>query len=573
MNKKAFFESDKKPLLVLSLLCLILYFANIGGWDLWAPDEPKFGQITREMLQTNDWFIMHINREPYSDKPPLFFWLVGIFSILAGKVTSLTTRLPSALAGLGGVLTTYFIAKKLYNRKVAFLSGIILATTVKYFWQARWAQTDMLLCFFIFLSVLCFINLYKNLGNKQLNAYLMWVFMALATLSKGPVGLIIPLGSVITFLIANKEKHRIRELKIVTGFVLYAIILLIWLFPLFMSAKKSTITDLMWYQNITRYIKPERHNQPFYYFIERLPVDFMLWFFFVPSAFIVGFKSKNTPSYSNFKFNLCWFLFTFIFFSLSPGKRQQYIMPMYPALAMMAGYFFSLYIFNGIKFDKKLSIPLIVLIVVLILTTLGLKLIFNKIAEETKSTTTIIKPAIAALTLLLLALLVFFLLLKKSSKTIFYGITGISIAIMLVAVIFGFPAINSSKSTRELCKLIDKYRGDNEVVAIYKIMRAEYMFYGNFYLNEIEEGDKLREYFNTDESKLCIFRKRNYESFIEKNKDLQLYIFYDKQIGSREIVLAGNYCPVGDSLLQKLENDTNITNSQDKMEDDKEETD
>ena len=96
---------------------------------------------------------------------------------------------------------------------------------------------------------------------------------------------------------------------------------------------------------------------------------------------------------------------------------------------------------------------------------------------------------------------------------------------------------------------------------------------GNYYLNEIEEADKLREYFNTEESKLCIFRKRNFENFIEKNKDLQLYIFYDKQIGSREIILAGNYCPIGDSLLQKLENDTNITNSQDQMEVDKEETD
>jgi 4-amino-4-deoxy-L-arabinose transferase-like glycosyltransferase len=78
MNKKTFYESDKNPLLILSLLCLILYFTNIGGWDLWAPDEPKFGQITREMLQTNDWFVMHVNREPYSDKPPLFFWLVGL---------------------------------------------------------------------------------------------------------------------------------------------------------------------------------------------------------------------------------------------------------------------------------------------------------------------------------------------------------------------------------------------------------------------------------------------------------------------------------------------------------------
>ena len=211
MFNKAFFESDKKPILVLALFCVILYFTNIGGWDLWAPDEPKFGQITREMLQTNDWFIMHINREPYSDKPPLFFWIAGIFSLIAGNVTALTTRLPSAIAGVGGVIVAYFIAKKLYNRPIAFLSSIVLATTVKYFWQARWAQTDMLLCFFIYLSILCFVNIYKGIGNKTLNAYLVWIFMALATLSKGPVGIIVPLGAIITFLIVNKEKQKITE--------------------------------------------------------------------------------------------------------------------------------------------------------------------------------------------------------------------------------------------------------------------------------------------------------------------------------------------------------------------------
>ena len=551
MFNKTFFESDKKSILVLALFCIILYFTNIGGWDLWAPDEPKFGQITREMLQTNDWFIMHINREPYSDKPPLFFWIAGIFSLIAGNVTALTTRLPSAIAGVGGVIVAYFIAKKLYNRPIAFLSSIVLATTVKYFWQARWAQTDMLLCFFIYLSILCFVNIYKGIGNKTLNAYLVWIFMALATLSKGPVGIIVPLGAIITFLIVNKEKQKIKELKIFSGIILYAVILFVWLAPVLLRAQKSTVSDLLWYQNITRYINPERHNQPLYYFIERLPLNFMLWFFFLPSALILGFKSKNSPFYTNFKFNLCWFLFTFIFFSLSPGKREQYIVPMYPALAMMVGYFFYTYIFEGIKFDKKLSIPLIIFISALVVTALCMKLIFNKIEDVTETSITIIKPIMASLPIIFLAFLILCLLLTKSARTIFYGITSISAVMMLIMIIFLFPAIDSSKSTRELCSLVDKLRGQDESIGIYKIFRAEYMFYGNYYLDEIDEVPQLKDYFNTDKKKFCIFRESNFQDLMEDNKDLKLYVYYDKKIGSRGIILAGNCPPDTQCLTQQ----------------------
>ena len=138
-------------IVVLAIISFAIFFLNSGGWDLWNPDEPRYAQVAKEMMESGNWILPHHNNKVYPDKPPVFFWLIALSSMVKGEVTSFSARLPSALAAVLGVFLTYLLGSKLYNARAGFISALVLTTTVEYFWQGRRANIDMTLTLF-FLS-------------------------------------------------------------------------------------------------------------------------------------------------------------------------------------------------------------------------------------------------------------------------------------------------------------------------------------------------------------------------------------------------------------------------------------
>ncbi|MDO9351075.1 MAG: glycosyltransferase family 39 protein, partial [Deltaproteobacteria bacterium] len=109
--------------------CFVLFFLNLGRWDLWNPDEPRYAQVAREMVDGGDWILMHFNGKMYADKPPLFFWLIALSSALWGGLTSFSVRFPSAVFGTLTILLTFLIGRHLYSSRTGFLAGLILVTS------------------------------------------------------------------------------------------------------------------------------------------------------------------------------------------------------------------------------------------------------------------------------------------------------------------------------------------------------------------------------------------------------------------------------------------------------------
>src|SRR4030043_306099 len=99
-------------ILILAIFGGILFFSYLGGWDLWNPDEPRYAQVAREMAEDGNWILPRLNNRIYPDKPPVFFWLIAMSYALSGEVNSFSARSPSALAGILGILLTYFIGRK-----------------------------------------------------------------------------------------------------------------------------------------------------------------------------------------------------------------------------------------------------------------------------------------------------------------------------------------------------------------------------------------------------------------------------------------------------------------------------
>jgi len=198
---KRFIAKTRIQVFILLVFCSLLFILGVGRWDLWNPDEPRYAQVAREMVDRGDWVLMHVNGNTYEDKPPLFFWLIALSSFLWQGFTSFSARFPSAFLSTLTVLLTFFLGKKLYGSRAGFLSALILATSFEFAYLSIRANIDATLTFFTTASLLFFLQWYQSnkveegekRDNRGLSIYGFYIGMAFATLAKGPVGFILPL--------------------------------------------------------------------------------------------------------------------------------------------------------------------------------------------------------------------------------------------------------------------------------------------------------------------------------------------------------------------------------------------
>ncbi|HHT9139354.1 MAG TPA: ArnT family glycosyltransferase, partial [Candidatus Tripitaka californicus] len=337
------FESDRPCIALLVSLCIVLFFFNLGGRDLWAPDEGEYAQISQEMLDTGDWVIPRMNDQPTAQKPPLFNWAVAIISLPLGKVTEVTARLPSALGGLAGVLATYWLGKTLYgNRRTALFSALVLATTPIYFHQARWVQVDMLLCAFVTLSLSLFYYGYTNptVGARCNVPLLLGSFcMGLGVLTKGPMAIILPSLTIALFLALQGRIKEFLNRRLILYIVAVFVVSIPWYLASYSRGGADFTRELILKHNFQMFLETWSHKQPIYYYLWNLPWEFSPWVVFLPSAvYLLFLNGKERPQRD---FLLAWAVVMFCFFSLAQAKQAKYLLPMMPALALMVGRFWE----------------------------------------------------------------------------------------------------------------------------------------------------------------------------------------------------------------------------------------
>jgi len=360
--------TTRRDRVLLVLLALCLFLPGLGNRDLWNPDEPRYGEVAREMHLEGDWFVPHVNGRIYSQKPPLLFWLMNLSSVVTGgEITEWSARLPSALAAVAAILLTFLIAERLTRhgvrstpragppegvaRRAAWLAAAAFGTCVKILWQGHVGQIDMLLTALVALAVWFWVRGYTE---QRPGFYrLFFLTTGFATLAKGPVGLLPPLFSVIAYLLVVGERSEIRKMKIPTGLLLWALPVLAWLVPAGFDAGWPYLRSIVFKQNVTRYADPWHHFQPPWYYLTVIPGDFFPWSFLLPSALVVGWRrfvraarrerenlgddgpAAGAALRKPFLFGLCWMVATVVFFSISPAKRTVYILTMYPGMALL----------------------------------------------------------------------------------------------------------------------------------------------------------------------------------------------------------------------------------------------
>jgi 4-amino-4-deoxy-L-arabinose transferase-like glycosyltransferase len=266
--------------------------------------------------------------------------LVLIFSKLAGSVNEWTVRLPAALGALGAVLTTYKLGKDFFGPKIGFMAAVVLAASVRVILEARWAHVDMLFAFLFLLSMLFAARavLREENRNEMIAAY---VFMALATLTKGLIGVVLPALILLTFVAVRRDWRLLAEARLPLGIPLFLLVAAPWFYLVNQATGGKWLGDFIYLHHVRRFTDPLGHREPFYYYFTTLPVDLLPWTIFGLPALFAYKPSKKLFAEPTSLFLTLWFFVIFIFFSLSDSKRDLYLLPLLPVAALFVAVYFE----------------------------------------------------------------------------------------------------------------------------------------------------------------------------------------------------------------------------------------
>lgn len=325
----------RKSLWGLLLLTLVLGLFNTWGYDLWAPDEPYFGEGAREMIADGQWLIPHVNGVITTDKPPFFFWLIAVCSAPLGAVLSVSARFPSLLATLGSTALIYRLGRRIGGDRTGFLAGLVFATAYLPWDKARSAQTDAVLCFFILTALTAFEAFRAGEADGRKAGILFWAAAGFGTLTKGPVGFLLPLGVVLVTLIWDRDLARFRRFAPLLGPIVLLSVIALWAVPAELFGGEYSLWGALKTHFINRGLQGMHHKNPPWYYLGTIPLQFLPWSFLLPGALLLTFRRRDRTD----RFLLAVVLFILLFFTLSGERRDLYVLPAFPALALLVARF------------------------------------------------------------------------------------------------------------------------------------------------------------------------------------------------------------------------------------------
>lgn len=574
---KGLFQQHWVKIFILLGFCFFVFILGIGRWDLWNPDEPRYAQVAREMVNGGDWVLMHINGRIYADKPPLFFWLIGLSSYLWGGFTSFAVRFPAALFGTLTVLLTFFVGKNLYSSRTGLISGLILATSFEFAYLSTRANIDTTLTFLTTASILCFLLWFQRRKEEESSDEAMrgllflgfYIGMALATLVKGPIGFILPLLVSLIYLCIQKDWKGIRGMRLLPGMLLFLVIVLSWYLPAVLEGGKNYLSATLLTHSIDRFARGSSHIRPIYYYFINFPVGFLPWFLFLPGAIVYGLSKRKEGISREFLFLLVWFVLIFLFFSVSKGKRAIYLLPLYPAASLLVGRFCDDYRSgSGRHLPRKIWISLPVFIFIIFFFLMGIFLYaapavanFSVGPSSPKMLKTIVKGAGLAAEYLSYvprwSVIPFIFLLLGSSVILFlaHGFRYKSLIFMLIVATVGigffygtrfiFPMVNPYKSARFISKEITQTMKPGERLLMFGDFgsggTAPYNFYtGIIPILEIEDEARVIDLFRSKERVFCLFKYRDYERLSGKYAGVFLNLITRRSVGDGDMAFVSN---------------------------------
>jgi len=501
---------------LVAAAALVLLLTGLGARDLWAPDEPRLAAVAEEMRSMEHGpgglVLLHLNGVPYSQKPPLYYWLAALAGSSAGRVGEWAARIPSAMAGVGCVLATLSLAGVLFRQhSIGLVAAALLLTSSRFVHLARRAQLDVLLALFETLALLIYVRLVAPLDaeaagsgdrpveGRRRGVLAMHACVGLAALVKGPVGWL-PIAIASIHLLWEGRRTEIRALFSPLALVLSIGPLLLWFVSAAALAPPGFIDDALVDNVLGRFFSGTSHARPFYYYVYQFPLDYLPWTFLLPLAWLSARRHSGVddPLRPVVRLLVVWTALPFVIFSLSAGKRGLYLLPIYPAVCLLAG----LGVVEALGERQRLSVSGRISLGAAIAATglLGCALLAGWNPVETRIPDFSMPGTIGAglLGLATITAIVWATALRRGVAAL--GQLWIAIALVAGTELIGFagvlPALDVEKSPRPIAEAAAARTDPNEAVGVYgqRSLEGGIGYYARRPIRSLADARDLKEF-------------------------------------------------------------------------------
>jgi 4-amino-4-deoxy-L-arabinose transferase-like glycosyltransferase len=525
---------------LLLVLGLLLFFANLRGRDLWEPNEPIAAQAVREMRERGDWLLPTVNGEMYPDKPPLLFWGIGLASLIGGRVTETTARIPSATAALVLILAVYLLVRRELGEHGAFLAAATLAVSTFLVEQARYVQHDMLLCLGITVATLALFRIADEERPHPGWYALTAVSLSAGILGKGPVGAALP--ALILGLDSLLDRRLFRRwgrlaLAGALGCVLPAVYYLV------LAGRHGTdlLETFLYRHNVERFTAGFDHLHPWWFYLARAPVDLLPATLILPAAFFL--QPGDEAGRRLHRRMWIWVLAPIVFFSFSAAKRPVYVLPCLPAAAVLAGW--TIHVAAGMDrggWPRRLAaIGQAALLGAILVAGAAAPVLAARKAPGLLPAAWILAVTAAA------GFAAGAILLSRGRLAGSYAalLAAVS-AIWLVGIFRVQPEVNRINSPRPFAEVIRRSvppEAELRTFGLYRF-RSGYLFYAGRLMPRLEDPPALLRYLRSPSPVYCILPREDYQD-LRGTLPEEVHLIAEGGAGRRQEVLISNRRPGG----------------------------
>lgn len=457
-------------LLFLTTAAFFVFFnAHLPITD---PVEGNYALTAKEMLMSGDWLSPRIYGQFWYDKPVMIYWLI-IISYKAFGINEFAARFPSVVMSALSISFIYWFADKIFeNRKIAFLSAFVLATSLEFWILAKMVITDAALFFFTSVSMATF---YLGLLDKGRKWYVIaYLTAGLAVLTKGPVGIVLPGLTIFVYIAVTRQWNLLKKLFIVPGLVLFFAIAGPWYFYMYKVHGTEFVNTFLGLHNYIRATVSEHPEyNVFYYYLVLFPLSMLPWTGIFFRAVISALKEKRS---SHVPFLLVWPFVTIVFYTTMATKYPTYVFPAMFPVAIIIGKNIN----DMLSYDKRalwlwLTVPMLVQVLSI---DIGVRIISSAY-----------NWGLVYLVTAFIALSIIWLQLWGSGRQIFKAVSASIVIAILTLSSQAFPHYTDMRSAKTLIQELPK---QNAAVASYGNYPTSGVFYSGYLMpNLVDNSQEL----------------------------------------------------------------------------------
>ncbi|MEO8717848.1 MAG: phospholipid carrier-dependent glycosyltransferase [Burkholderiales bacterium] len=330
-------ELPRAALAALLVALALAWFGGLGERKLLKADEGRYAEIPREMVASGDWLTPRLNGFKYFEKPPLQYWATAAaFSVFG--IAEWSARLWTALTGFLGVLLAYYAGRRLLGDAGAVCAAAVLGGSAMVVFAAHVVSLDMGLSLFLALAVFAFAFAQGDAtapGARRNWMLVAWAAMALAVLSKGLIGIVLPAATLVAYAAWQRDATLLRRLHLLAGSALFLALAAPW-FIAVSAANPEFARFFFIHEHFERFLTTQHlHVGPAWYFFPVLAVGAVPWLVSLPAALWQAARADPAMRFQPLRFLLAWCVVVFAFFSVSGSKLPSYILPIFPVLALL----------------------------------------------------------------------------------------------------------------------------------------------------------------------------------------------------------------------------------------------